>query len=195
MIYIVIVAVIGILIFCFTQYQKGKHTEIEKDALHLAWEKKDYNAYLAIINEKIETSHNKKEKNVLATLKMQVYLLQKDWTKMDALKKQVKTVQLPKKIRITFISQYIIGLCLADRPREALKWMEIEQELLKEADANGTYKLYINTLKGLKAFYENDLPEARAIFLKMSRKNIPGDLYAPLYKDYLKRINDAEKAQ
>lgn len=195
MIYIVIVAVIGILIFCFTQYQKGKHTEIEKDALHLAWEKKDYNAYLAIINEKIETSHNKKEKNVLATLKMQVYLLQKDWTKMDALKKQVKTVQLPKKIRITFISQYIIGLCLADRPREALKWMEIEQELLKEADANGTYKLYINTLKGLKAFYENDLPEARAIFLEMSHKNIPGDLYAPLYKDYLKRINDAEKAQ
>lgn len=195
MIYIVIVAVIGILIFCFTQYQKGKHTEIEKDALHLAWEKKDYNAYLAIINEKIETSHNKKEKNVLATLKMQVYLLQKDWTKMDALKKQVKTVQLPKKIRITFISQYIIGLCLADRPREALKWMEIEQELLKEADANGTYKLYINTLKGLKTFYENDLPEARAIFLEMSRKNIPGDLYAPLYKDYLKRINDAEKAQ
>lgn len=195
MIYLVIVAVIGILIFCFTQHQKGKHTEIEKNALHLAWEKKDYDAYLAIINEKIETSRNKKEKNVLATLKMQVYILQKDWTKMDALKKQVKTVQLPKKIRVTFISQYIIGLCLANRPKEALRWMEIEQELLKEAEANGTYKLYINTLKGLKAFYENNLPEARATFSEMHRKNIPGDLYDPLYKDYLKRIDNAEKAQ
>lgn len=193
MIYLIIVAVIGVLIFCFTQYQKGKHTEIEKDALHLAWEKKDYDTYLAIINEKIDTSKNKKEKNVLATLKMQVYILQKDWGKMDALKKQVKTVQLPKKIRTTFISQYIIGLCLADRPREALRWMEIEQELLKEADANGTYKLYINTLKGLRAFYENDLAEARAVFLEMSRKNIPGDLYAPLYKDYLQRIESRER--
>ena len=188
MIYLVIVAVLGVLLFVFTQRQKQKHTEIEKDALQLAWEHKDYDSYLAIINEKIKKSHNKKEKNVLATLKMQVYVLQKDWTKMDALKKQVKMSQLPKKIRVTFLSQYIIGLCLADRPGEALKWMEIEQVLLKEAENNGTYKVYINTLKGLKAFYRNDLDEARAIFLEMRRKNIPGDLYTPLYKDYLNRI-------
>ncbi|MBR5329693.1 MAG: hypothetical protein IKV45_05750 [Firmicutes bacterium] len=188
MIYLVIVAVIGVLLFVFTQTQKRKHTEVEKDALHLAWEKKDYDAYLAIINEKIKTSKNKKEKNVLATLKMQVYVLQKDWAKMDALKAQVKMAMLPKKIRVTFLSQYIIGLCLADRPREALKWMEVDAQLLKEAENNGTYKLYIDTLKGLKAFYQNDLDEAKAIFLELRRKNIPGDLYNPLYKDYLERI-------
>lgn len=195
MIYLVIVAVLGVLLFVFTQHQKQKHTEIEKDALQLAWEHKDYDSYLAIINEKIKKSHNKKEKNVLATLKMQVYVLQKDWAKMDALKKQVKMSQIPKKIRVTFLSQYIIGLCLADRPREALKWMEIEQVLLKEAENNGTYKLYINTLKGLKAFYQNDLDEARAIFLELRRKNIPGDLYTPLYKDYLKRIDEMQKSE
>ena len=150
---------------------------------------------VVILNEKIDKSKNKKEKNVLATLKMQVYVLQRDWAKMDALKKQVKMAQLPKKIRVTFLSQYIIGLCLADRPGEALKWMEIEQVLLKEAENNGTYKLYINTLKGLKAFYRNDLDEARAIFLELRRKNIPGDLYTPLYKDYLKRIDEMQKSE
>ncbi|MBQ6810565.1 MAG: hypothetical protein IJO94_04075 [Firmicutes bacterium] len=195
MIYLIIVAIIGVFIFVFTQNQKRKHTEVEKDALQLAWEKKDYDAYLAILNEKIDKSKNKKEKNVLATLKMQVYVLQRDWAKMDALKKQVKMAQLPKKIRVTFLSQYIIGLCLADRPGEALKWMEIEQVLLKEAENNGTYKLYINTLKGLKAFYRNDLDEARAIFLELRRKNIPGDLYTPLYKDYLKRIDEMQKSE
>ena len=195
MIYLIIVAIIGVFIFVFTQNQKRKHTEVEKDALQLAWEKKDYDAYLAILNEKIDKSKNKKEKNVLATLKMQVYVLQRDWAKMDALKKQVKMAQLPKKIRVTFLSQYIIGLCLADRPGEALKWMEIEQVLLKEAENNGTYKLYINTLKGLKAFYQNDLDEARAIFLELRRKNIPGDLYTPLYKDYLKRIDEMQKSE
>ncbi|MBQ4091834.1 MAG: hypothetical protein IJC82_00770 [Firmicutes bacterium] len=195
MIYLIIVAIIGVFIFVFTQNQKRKHTEVEKDALQLAWEKKDYDAYLAILNEKIDKSKNKKEKNVLATLKMQVYVLQRDWAKMDALKKQVKMAQLPKKIRVTFLSQYIIGLCLADRPGEALKWMEIEQVLLREAENNGTYKLYINTLKGLKAFYRNDLDEARAIFLEMRRKNIPGDLYTPLYKDYLKRIDEMQKSE
>ncbi|MBQ2764898.1 MAG: hypothetical protein IJF43_07680 [Firmicutes bacterium] len=195
MIYLIIVAIIGVFIFVFTQNQKRKHTEVEKDALQLAWEKKDYDAYLAILNEKIDKSKNKKEKNVLATLKMQVYVLQKDWAKMDALKKQVKMTQLPKKIRVSFLSQYIIGLCLADRPGEALKWMEIEQVLLREAENNGTYKLYINTLKGLKAFYRNDLDEARAIFLELRRKNIPGDLYTPLYKDYLKRIDEMQKSE
>lgn len=192
MIYLIIVAIIGVALFCFTQYQKGKHTEVEKDALQLAWENKDYDAYLAIINEKINTSKNKKEKNVLATLKMQVYILQKDWAKMDALKKQVNMKMLTKKIQVTFISQYIIGLCLADRPREALKWMENYEVLLREARNNGTYKLYINTLDGLKAFYQNDLDEAKAIFLEMKRKNIPGDLYAPLYKDYLNRIEEMQ---
>ena len=195
MIYLIIVAIIGVFIFVFTQNQKRKHTEVEKDALQLAWEKKDYDAYLAILNEKIDKSKNKKEKNVLATLKLQVYVLQKDWAKMDALKKQVKMTQLPKKIRVSFLSQYIIGLCLADRPGEALKWMEIEQVLLREAENNGTYKLYINTLKGLKAFYRNDLDEARAIFLELRRKNIPGDLYTPLYKDYLKRIDEMQKSE
>ena len=137
----------------------------------------------------------KKEKNVLATLKMQVYILQKDWEKMDALKKQVKTKELHKKIRVTFLSQYIIGLCLSDRPQAALKWMEIEENILKEAENNGTYKLYINTLKGLKAFYTKDYAEAKAIFLELKRKNIPGDLYAPLFKDYLNRIKEIETAQ
>lgn len=192
MIYLVIVAILGVILFVFTQSQKRKHTEVEKDALQLAWEHKDYESYLAIINEKINKSKNKKEKNVLATLKMQVYVLQKDWGKMDALKAQVKMAMLPKKIRVTFLSQYIIGLCLADRPREALKWMEVDAPLLKEAEENGTYKLYINTLKGLKAFYQNDLEEARAIFLELRRKNIPGDLYNPLYKDYLERIREMQ---
>ena len=66
--------------------------------------------------------------------------------------------------------------------------------LLKEARNNGTYKLYLNTVDGLKAFYENDLETAKAIFTDMKAKNIPGDLYAPLFKDYLKRIEEAEKA-
>lgn len=193
MIYLIVVAVIGVLIFCFTQYRKGQHQQIEEDALQLAWKKKDYNAYLAIVNEKIESSRNKKEKNVLATLKMQVYILQKDWEKMDALKKQVKAKELPKKIRVTFLSQYIIGLCLSDRPQAALQWMEAEKNLLKEAENNGTYKLYINTLKGLKAFYHRDYAKAKEIFTEMARKKVPGDLYAPLFKDYLKRIEAAEK--
>lgn len=188
MIYLIVVAIIGITIFCFTQYRKGQHQIIEEDALQLAWKKKDYNAYLSIINEKIETSRNKKEKNVLATLKMQVYVLQKDWAKMDALKKQVKTKELPKKIRVTFLTQYIIGLFLSDRPQAALKWLEIEEVLFKEAENNGTYKLYIDTLKGLKAFYAEDYAEAKAIFLELRRKDIPGDFYTPLFKDYLNRI-------
>ena len=195
MIYLIIVAAVGVAIFCFTQYRKGQHQKIEEDALQLAWKKKDYDAYIAIVNEKIESSRNKKEKNVLATLKMQVYILQKDWEKMDALKKQVKTKELPKKIRVTFLSQYIIGLCLSDRPQAALKWMEIEESILKEAENNGTYKLYINTLKGLKAFYTEDYAEAKAIFLELRRKNIPGDLYTPLFKDYLNRIKEIESAQ
>ncbi len=193
MIYLIIVAILGTALFCFTQYQKGKHTAVEKDALQLAWEHKDYDAYLAIINEKIKTSKNKKEKNVLATLKMQVYILQKDWAKMDALKKQVNMKMLTKKFQVTFVSQYIIGLCLADRPKEALAWMKHYDLLLKEARNNGTYKLYINTVDGLKAFYENDLDTAKTIFTEMKAKNIPGDLYAPLFKDYLKRIEEAEK--
>ena len=194
MIYLVIVAILGVALFCFTQHQKGKHTEIEKDALQLAWENKDYNSYLAILDEKIRTSHNRKEKNVLATLKMQAYILNKDWTKMDALKKQVNMKMLTKKFQVTFVSQYIIGLCLADRPKEALAWMNHYDILLREARNNGTYKLYINTVDGLKAFYENDLATAKTIFTEMKAKNIPGDLYAPLFKDYLKRIEEAEKA-
>lgn len=195
MIYLVIVAILGVALFCFTQHQKGKHTEIEKDALQLAWENKDYNSYLAILDEKIRTSHNRKEKNVLATLKMQAYILNKDWTKMDALKKQVNMKMLTKKFQVTFVSQYIIGLCLADRPKEALAWMNHYDILLREARNNGTYKLYINTVDGLKAFYENDLATAKTIFTEMKAKNIPGDLYAPLFKDYIKRIEEMQKSE
>lgn len=188
MIYLVIVAVIGVILFVATQYRRSKNQGIEKDALALAWEKKDYDAYLALLKEKIDRNKNKKEKNILATLQMQVFILQKDWAKMDQLKKNVKTKELPKKIRVTFLTQYIIGLCLSNRPQAALKWMEIEEPLFIEAEANGTYKLYINTLKALKAFYTKDYEESKELFTELKEKNIPGDLYHPLFCDYLNRI-------
>ena len=188
MIYIVIVALIGVIIFCYTQFRKGKGQKVEKDALTLAWEKKDYPAYLALIDEKIAKTGNRKEKHILATLKLPVYILTEEWAQMDALKSHVKTSELPKKIRVRFICQYIIGLCLSDRPDAALKWIEKEAPLLKEAEANGSYELYINSVRGLESFYRGDLEKSRAIFKDLQSKNIAGALYPNLFKDYLQRI-------
>ena len=195
MIYIVIVAVIGVIIFTLTQRRRGKGQEVEKDALTLAWEKKDYDAYLALIDEKIAKNSNRKEKHILATLKLPVYILEKDWEKMDALKRNVKMTELPKKIRVTFLCQYIIGLCLSDRPAAALKWMEREAPLLTEAEANGTYALYIDSVRGLEAFYRGDYTKSRALFSELKAKNVPGDLYAPLFESYLAKIDEAETKQ
>lgn len=195
MIYIIIAAIIGAGILVFTQFRKKKHQSVEKDALQLAWERKDYNAYTGILNEKIEKTSNKKEKNILATLKMQAYIMEKQWQQMDTLKKQVKTKELPKKIHLTFITQYIIGLCLSDRPEAALKWMEIEEPILKEAQNNGTYKMYIGTLQGIKAFHTGHFEESKEQFTKLKNMKIAGDFYPPLFNDYLKRIEKEQKKQ
>jgi DNA-directed RNA polymerase beta subunit len=195
MIYILIAAVIGAFILIYTQFRKKKYQSVEKDALQLAWEKKDYEAYLGILNEKIEKTSNKKEKNFLATLKMQAYIAQKQWHQMDSLKKQVKTKNLPKKIHLTFVTQYMIGLCLSDRPEAALKWMEIEEPILKEAESNGTYKMYIGTLKALKLFYTGHLQESKEQFTELKAMKITGDFYPPLFNDYLKRIEKEQKKQ
>lgn len=195
MIYIIIAAVIGASILVFTQFRKKKHQSVEKDALQLAWERKDYDAYIGILNEKIEKASNKKEKNILATLKMQAYIMEKQWQQMDSLKKQVKTKELPKKIHLTFLTQYIIGLCLSDRPEAAIKWIEIEEPILKEAENNGTYKMYISTLKGLKAFHTGHLQESKDQFIKLKNMKIAGDFYPPLFNDYLKRIEKEQKKQ
>ncbi len=189
MIYIVIVALIGVIIFCYTQFRKSKGQKVEKDALTLAWEKKDYPTYLALIDEKIAKTGNRKEKHILATLKLPVYILTEEWAQMDALKRNVKTSELPKNIRVRFICQYIIGLCLSDRPEAALKWIRKEAPLLKEAEANGSYELYINSVRGLEAFYSGDTEKSRAIFEDLQSKNIAGDLYPNLFKDYLKKID------
>lgn len=195
MIYIIVVAVLGIIIMTYYRFQKSKHDVIEKDALQLAWENKDYDAYIDLINEKIEKTGKKKDKNVLATLKMQVYVMQKDWDRMNALKKQVKTKDLPKKIQVTFLTQYIIGLCLSGEPQKALKWMEIEEVLFHEAEANGTYTLYINTLKALKAFYREDYGQSKQLFTDLDAKNINDNFYAPLFRRYLKKIEAAATPQ
>lgn len=191
--YVIVAAILGAGILVFTQFRKTKHSNIEKDALQLAWERKDYDAYIGLLNEKIATSHNNKEKNVLATLKMQAYINLKQWQKMDALKKQVITKELPKKIRLTFVTQYIIGLCLSDRPEAALKWMEIEETLIKEGEENGTYKMYIGIIKALKAFYTGNINESKELFTKLKNMNISGDFYPPLFTDYLERIKKAEQ--
>lgn len=193
MIYIIVAAVIGASILVFGRIRKKKHQSVEKDALQLAWERKDYNAYIGLLNEKIQKTGNKKEKNILATLKMQAYISQKQWKQMDALKKQIKTKELPKKIHITFITQYIIGLCLSDRPESALKWMEIEEPILKEAENNGTYKMYIGTLKGLKSFHTGHLEESKETFTKLKNMKIAGDFYPPLFENYLKRIEKEQQ--
>lgn len=193
MIYIAIVAALGAILFCLTQYRKSKNQNVEQDALQLAWKKKDYDAYLALLSEKIDKSRNRKEKNILATLKMEVYILRKEWQKMDALKKNVRLSELPKKIRVTFVCQYIIGTFLSERPQIAFKQMEYNAPLLAEAEANGTYALYINSVKALKAFYTNHLDESRKLFSELKEKNIPGDLYDPMCVDYLNRIEEAKK--
>lgn len=195
MIYIIIAAVIGAGILIFGQFRKKKYQEVEKDALQLAWERKDYHAYLGLLNEKIEKTSNKKEKNILATLKMQAYISQNQWPQMDALKKQVKTKELPKKIHLTFITQYIIGLCLSDRPEAALKWLEIEEPILKEAENSGTHKMYIGTLKGLKLFYTGHFKESEEQFTKLKNMKIAGDFYPPIFQDYLKRIEKEQQNQ
>lgn len=193
MIYIVLVAVIGMVLFMVMQRRKQQHQSVEKDALQLAWEKKDYDAYLTLLKEKIDSSKNKKEKNILATLQMDVFILKKDWQKMDALKRNVKSSELPKNIRVTFLAKYIIGLCLSDRPQAALAWMEKEKPILTEAEANGTYSLYTDTLKALKTFYHKQYGESKELFESLAAKEIPGDLYAPLFADYLNRIAEAEE--
>ncbi|HMM05186.1 MAG TPA: hypothetical protein PKD52_00710 [Clostridiales bacterium] len=193
MIYIVMAAIIGAAILAFGHFRKRKYQQVEKDALQLAWERKDYNAYLGLLNEKIEKTSNQKEKNILATLKMQAYISQNQWPQMDALKKQIKTKELPKKIHLTFITQYIIGLCLSDRPEAALKWLEIEEPILKEAENSGAYKMYIGTLKGLKLFYTGHLQESKEQFTKLKNMKIAGDFYPPIFQDYLKRIEKEQQ--
>lgn len=195
MIYIVAAAVIGAAILAFGQFRKRKYQEVEKDALQLAWERKDYAAYLGLLNEKIQKTSNQKEKNVLATLKMQAYICQDQWQQMDALKKQVKTKELPKKIHLTFITQYIIGLCLSGRPEAALKWLEIEEPILKEAENSGAYKMYTGTLKGLKLFYTGRLRESKEQFTTLKNMNVAGDFYPPIFQDYLKRIEKEQQNQ
>ena len=194
MIYYIIAAIVlaGVIVI-FSQFQRKKRLNVEKDALQLAWEKKDYDTYIAIINEKIAKSKQKSEKNVLATLKLQAYINQKQWQQMDALKKQIKTKELPKKIHLTFITQYIIGLCLSERPEAALKWMEIEEPIIKEAEANGTYKMYLTTLKALKSFYSGNFKESREYFTRLKNMKIGGDFYPPFFADYLARIENAEQ--
>lgn len=195
MIYIIVAAIIGAGILVFGQFRKRKFQEVEKDALQLAWERKDYHAYLGLLNEKIEKTGNQKEKNILATLKMQAYISQKQWQQMDALKKQVKTKELPKKFHLTFITQYIIGLCLSNRSEAALKWLEIEEPILKEAENSGAYKMYISTLKGLKLFYTGHLQESKEQFTTLKNIKIAGDFYPPIFQDYLKRIEKEQQNQ
>ena len=93
---------------------------------------------------------------------------------------------------MTFLCQYIIGLCLSDRPAAALKWMEREAPLLTEAEANGTYALYIDSVRGLEAFYRGDYTKSRALFSELKAKNVPGDLSAPRFESYLAKIAEAE---
>ena len=71
----------------------------------------------------------------------------------------------------------------------------MEAPLLTEAEANGTYALYIDSVRGLEAFYRGDYTKSRALFSELKAKNVPGDLYGPLFESYLAKIDEAEAEQ
>ena len=194
MIYLIIVAVIGAGLFVWTQQRKKKHNKVEKDALTLAWENKDYDAYLKLIDEKLAASKNIKEKNVIATLKMPVFVIRRDTVSMDALKKKVKPGELTKKIRVTFLFQYIIGLFVTGREQLAFRWLDAEKNIISEARANGTYSLYLETVDALDAFYRRKYDEAEELFNKLEARGMTDDMYAPIFAEYLEMIKDQKEA-
>lgn len=192
---LVVILFIAIMAFYLVmRYFRLKRDAKDSVSLADAYRNGDFDTYLAIINKQIESAPSAKDKNILATLKIQAYLQKHDWAKMDALKKQVDMKKLPKDIRLTFLCHYITGLFLSERSDAAESYLKAHQNFLKEGEGNSRYQLYLDGFRAFSAFYQGDYSTAKNRFEAL--ENAPGsnDFYRNIYGDYLRRIADNEQA-
>lgn len=191
--FVVIVFIAVMAFYLVMRFFRIKRDAQDGVSLSDAYRAGDFNKYIAIVNRQIESAASAKDKNILATLKMQAYLHQKNWAKMDALWNQVDKKQLPKDIRLTFLCHYITGLFLSERSDAAQSAMKSGQNLLKQGEGNSRYQLYLDGFRAFSDFYQGDLEGAKGKFTALKDAPASNDFYRNIYDDYLKRIESAAK--
>ena len=188
---LVLILFIAIMIFFLVmRYFRLKRDAKDSVGLADAYRSGDFDTYLAIINKQIESAPSAKDKNILATLKIQAYLQKHDWAKMDALKKQVDMKKLPKDIRLTFLCHYITGLFLSERSDAAASFLKSNQNFLKEGEGNSRYQLYLDGFRAFSSFYQGNFDKAKTQFEALKKAPGSNDFYRKVYDDYLHRIAD-----
>ncbi len=189
-------ALIVITIYMVVRYFRLKNDDKDKVSLTEAYRKKDYPEYLAIINYKISQTNNVRDKNILATLKIQAYLPQKEWGKIEALYKQIDFKKLPKKIKLTFLCHYITALYLQGKNQKAQNFIQANSDFLAEAKNNSGYILYLESFKAFQAYADKEYDKAKEIFTKLRDAEINNDFYNDIFTQYLNKIsNAAEKKE
>ncbi len=185
---VVIVFVAMMAFYLVMRYFRLRRDAQDGNSLADAYRTGDFDKYLSIINRQIEAASSAKDKNILATLKIQAYLHKGDWAKMDALKKQVDMKQLPKDIRLTFLCHYITGLFLSERSSAAEAFLQRNQKLIKEGQGNSRYQLYLDGFNAFSAFYHEQYGEAKTMFEALKEAPGSNDFYRGIYDEYLNKI-------
>lgn len=179
------VALVIITIYLVLRYFRIKNDSKDKDSLTEAYLKKDYDQYLAILNYKIGRAADVKDKNILATLKIQAYLPQRDWAKAQALYEQVNTKKLPKKIKLTFLCHYITMLYLSGQTDKAQAFVQTNQKFLEEGQGNSGYSLYLDSFQALQAFADQEYGKAQELFRELQDHPQANDFYREIFAEYL----------
>ncbi|MEG1496760.1 MAG: hypothetical protein RR385_05190 [Clostridiales bacterium] len=187
------VALALVAIYLILRYFSLKRDQNYKIGLAQAYEAKDWDTYLSILNYKISKTNEIKDKNILATLKIQAYLWQQDWDKINALYKQIDMKKLPKKIKLTFLCHYITALFLSDKPNSAKGFITKNKTFLAEGENNTAYQLYLDGFKAFQAYEDGDYPTAKKIFTQLEHDKVGNEFYKGIYKSYLEKIAAKEK--
>lgn len=185
-----IVAAVLVGVFLLLRYFNLKRDKDDKNALEKAYLAKDYEKYLRIVNYRIEIAKEAKDKNLLATLKMPIYLEQRDWTKLKALYRQVDTKTLPKATKLTFLCHYITGLYISGESRLANEFVTKNSRFLKEGEGNSRYQIYLDGFKAYNAFYAGDLNGAEQRFTALKENKINNGFYQEVYDTFLEKIKE-----
>lgn len=193
MITAILVALAVIALYMAFRYYRLKNDSQYKMSITEAYEKKDYDTYLAILNYKIAHTADVKDKNILSTLKINAYMCQGDWEKSEALYKQINLKKLPKKIKLTFLCNYITTLYLSDQYEKANAFADVNRAFLKQGEASGLYQMYLQAFAAFRSFGEKDYGQAQELFQSLKNSNIANDFFNQVFEDYLEKAKNAQR--
>lgn len=188
----ILVALAVIALYMAFRYYRLKNDSQYKMSITEAYEKKDYDTYLAILNYKIAHTADIKDKNILSTLKINAYMCQGDWEKAQALYKQISLKKLPKKIKLTFLCNYITTLYLSDQYKKANAFVDTNKDFLKAGEESSLYQMYLQTFAAFRAFGEKDYAQAQDLFQDLKNGNISNDFFNGVFEEYLEKAKNAQ---